>query len=196
MKQHKNVGILRTVNIADILTGGGIGVMPTDTIYGIVGSALDKKAVERIYRLRKQNEKKTMIILIGDAGDLKLFGVETDRRIRNILKNVWPGKVSVVLTLGDMKHETRDRLKYLHRRTKTLAFRLPKPLWLRELLRITGPLVAPSANYEGMPPAKTIADAKKYFADKVDFCADAGHLDSKPSTLIRIERGKVIVIRP
>ena len=86
MKQRTKTGIIKTMNIADMLCAGGVGVMPTDTIYGIVGSALDKKAVERIYRLRKRNVRKPMIILIGDAGDLKLFGVETDRRIRNILR--------------------------------------------------------------------------------------------------------------
>ena len=184
------------MNIADILCAGGVGVVPTDTIYGIVGSALNKKSVERIYHLRKRNVKKPMIVLIGDIGDLKLFGIKVDRRVRNVLKNVWPGKVSVILPLSGKRNATSDKFRYLHRETKTLAFRLPKPFWLREFLRITGPLVAPSANFAGELPAKTIAEAKRYFADKIDFYADTGRLDSKPSMLIKIERGKVIVVRP
>jgi L-threonylcarbamoyladenylate synthase len=189
MKQQKKTGIFRMMNIADLLGAGGVGIMPTDTIYGIVGSALDKKAVERIYRLRKRDLKKPMIILIAGIGDLKLFGVKVDRGTEKNLKDVWPGKVSVILPCP------AGKFSYLHRGTKTLAFRLPKPLRLRELLRTTGPLVAPSANLHGMPPARTIAEAKKYFADKVDFYADAGRLHSKPSTLIKIEQGRIVVVR-
>ena len=60
--------------IADVLARGGVGVIPTDTIYGIVGSALDKKTVERIYKLRKRNIKKPLIILIPAATALGKFG--------------------------------------------------------------------------------------------------------------------------
>ena len=87
------------------------------------------------------------------------------------------------------------KFEYLHRGTKTLAFRIPKAAWLRKLLQETGPLIAPSANFEGEPPALTIRAAKKYFGENVDFYADAGRLVSKPSTLIKIERGKVTVLR-
>ena len=189
MKQRKKTGILKVINLVDLLAHGGVGVVPTDTIYGIVGSALDKKAVERIYRMRKRNPKKPMIILIGGIDDLKLFGVKIDRGTEKILNGVWPGKVSVILPCPSRK------FSYLHRGIKTLAFRLPKKSWLRKFLRKTGPLVAPSANFEGEPPAKTIAEARKYFEDKVDFYGDSGRLDLKPSKLIKIEDGKIAVIR-
>ncbi len=51
---------------AEVLRRGGVGVMPTDTIYGIVGSALRPSTVRRIYRLRRRNLRKPMIILIFD----------------------------------------------------------------------------------------------------------------------------------
>jgi L-threonylcarbamoyladenylate synthase len=63
------------------------------------------------------------------------------------------------------------------------------------LLQRTGPLIAPSANFEGEPPASTIRAAKKYFGKKVDFYADAGRLVSRPSTLIKMEKGWLIVLR-
>lgn len=166
-----------------------IGILPTDTIYGIVGSALDKAAVERIYRLRKRNLKKPMIVLISSVDDLARFGVVTTPAVKKILKNVWPGKVSVVLPCAAKKFE------YLHRGTKTLAFRVPQLAWLRNLIKETGPLVAPSANIEGDPPAQTIRAARKYFGDKADFYIDVGRLASKPSTIIKIEKAKVSVVR-
>jgi len=174
-----------------IILGGGVGVIPTDTIYGVVGSALNRKTVERIYKLRRRNSRKPFIVLIDSLADLKIFGAKLDVDTRKILKKIWPAKVSVVLGI-----KKKDEFRYLHRGTHTLAFRLPEPSWLRRLLAKTGPLVAPSANLEGKPPAKTINEAQKYFGDRVDFYLDGGRVASKPSTLIRIENGKLTVLRP
>lgn len=176
-------------NVISILSGGGVGVLPTDTLYGLVASALDEKAVERVYELRKRTPSKPMIILIYSPGDLKKFGINVDFKKAGILEKVWPGKVSVVFDCELQK------FVYLHRGKNTLAFRMPKPRWLRELLSQTGPLVAPSANFEGEKPARTIDEAKKYFSDSVDFYVDFGPLDSKPSTIIKFEGGGPRVLR-
>lgn len=172
-----------------ILQRGGVGILPTDTLYGIVGSALSKKTVERIYRLRDRNKRKPMIILIGDLRDLKKLGVHLFSTHYSLLANFWPGKVSIVLPCR------KKRFFYLHRGTNTLAFRLPAKKSLRQLLRNVGPLVAPSANLEGKPPAKTIREAKKYFGNRVDMYVDAGRLVSPPSTLIALANKKLIVLR-
>jgi len=185
-------------HLAPMLRDGKIGVLPTDTIYGIVGTALKKKTVLTIYSARKRSPKKPMIILIGSVRDIRKFSVPLTPKVKNILKHVWPGAVSVVLPLnakGVRGALQSKKFEYLHRGTKTLAFRLPKPLWLRRLLKKTGPLVAPSANLEGEKPAATIRDAKRYFDDRVDFYIDAGRRVAKPSTLIAIKNGKLIVMR-
>ena len=175
--------------IVKILKNGGIGVLSTDTIYGLVGLALSKKVVARIYKLRKRNSKKPLIILISSLKDLDIFGIYPDTGTKNLLKKFWPGKVSVILPCPS------KRFFYLHRGTKTLAFRLPAKKSLRELLKNTGPLVAPSANPEGLPPAKTILEARHYFKNKPDFYIDNGKLDSPPSALISIVDGKFKILR-
>lgn len=175
--------------VVHILEDGGVGVLPTDTLYGLVGSALDKKTVQRIYVLRKRNPKKPMIILISSLRDLDFFDVKIDQEIKKFLKKVWPGKVSVVFGCK------KERFKHLHRGQDSLAFRMPNEKPLLKLLKKTGPLVAPSANLEGRESAITIADAKKYFKDKVDFYLDLGKLKSKPSTLVQIKDGKIEILR-
>ncbi len=175
--------------ISSKLRQGGIVVIPTDTLYGIVTPALNKRSVERLYKVRRRNPAKPFIILISSLADLKKFNIRRDRSTVQLLKSFWPGKVSVILPCETMK------LRYLHRGTQTLAFRFPKPRWLRKLVALTGPLVAPSANPEGHKPALTIAQAKKYFRDEVDFYVDGGKKVSKPSTLIAIKNGKPIVLR-
>jgi L-threonylcarbamoyladenylate synthase len=182
--------------IAQTLRRGGVGVMPTDTIYGIVGSALKRKTVERIYKLRKRNPKKPCIVLVGTTQHLRLFDIQLTTREKHLLKKLWPNAVSVILPLPAGR-QGAPKFSYLHRGTKSLAFRLPKPQWLRELLKKTGPLVAPSANWEGEPPARTVREAKRYFGDGVDFYVDAGRKGLRASTLVRMTpAGRVVVLRP
>lgn len=181
--------------IAEFLRAGGVGVMPTDTIYGIVGSALKKRTVERIYKLRRRNLRKPMIVLIASLADLKKFGVRLTAMEKKILHKIWPAKVSVVLSLKAKSSKLKAKFKYLHRGTKTLAFRLPKPRWLRKLLAAVGPLVAPSANWEGEKPARTVREARRYFGDKIEFYVNAGRCVSEPSTLVALRDGRLKILR-
>lgn len=176
--------------IIELLKAGQVGVMPTDTIYGIVGSALNPTTVEEIYDLRKREPDKPFIILISSLDDLKKFEVKLTKEQKDFLQKNWPNPLSVILVVN------ADKFKYLHRGKKSLAFRMPKEQKLLELLKQTGPLVAPSANLAGGKPAETIEDAKKYFGDKVSFYLDRGKLKSEPSTIIQLyEDGTRIVLR-
>lgn len=167
----------------------GVGVIPTDTLYGLVGRAQDKEAVERIYRLKGRQSDKPLIVLISSLDDLSKFKVKVDAKTKKVLEKYWPGKVSVILPCPNQEFE------YLHRGTNTLAFRLPDYPELRDLIKKTGPLVAPSANPEGLSPAKNIKEAREYFGDEVDFYYAKGILKSLPSTLIEVRGGKIKVLR-
>ncbi len=171
------------------LISGGIGVLPTDTIYGIVGSALNPDVVAKIYRLRKRNLKKPLIVLISGFADLLKLGIKLKSEQEKILKQIWPGPISVILPCPKKSWE------YLHRGTRSLAVRMPKNKTLRAILAQTGPLVAPSANFEGQPPATTVAEAKEYFKNNINFYEDGGKKKIIPSTLIKLNRDKVEIIR-
>ncbi len=189
MKHQKNTESPTDINLIKILNVGGVAVIPTDTIYGIVGSALKPEIVARIYRLRKRSVKKPMIVLIASIQELGRFGVRLSPAVTRFLRGAWPGRVSVALPMPGKKWE------YLHRGTRYIAFRVPLKKALRELLAKTGPLVAPSANLEGKPPAKTTHEARKYFGAKVDCYVDGGELVRRPSTLVKVIEGKPVVVR-
>lgn len=178
-------------NIVDTLCRGDIGVIPTDTIYGIVGRADMPNTVERIYAVRRRSPEKPCIILIASYDDLKKFSVTLDDSLKSIIEsqNLWPGKVSIILPCTD------QRFEYLTRGTENLAFRMPHVPELRELIAQTGPLIAPSANTEGDSPASTIASAREYFGNSVDFYVDDGERISPPSKIIRFEGKQIIVVR-
>jgi L-threonylcarbamoyladenylate synthase len=173
----------------EMLQEGGVGVLPTDTLYGLVGSALMPDAVERIYRLKERGSHKPLIVLISDIEQLEQFGVELSEELIKHLQAYWPGPYSIVLPTLD------DQFEYLSRNTDTIAFRLPDKDELRELIRRTGPLVAPSANPEGFPPALSAEAAKKYFGTDVDFYVDEGELNGKPSTVLELNDEEVVILR-
>jgi L-threonylcarbamoyladenylate synthase len=181
--------------VINTIKNGGIGVLPTDTIYGIAASALLPAAVERVYQARGRRPDKPCIILIADTKDLTLFGVDPISQFREIVKweevekACWPGPVSIVFACPD------EKFSYLHRGTHTLAFRLPKNDELRTLLRETGPLIAPSANPEGQKPAALVSKAREYFGDNADFYVDGGIRSGEPSTVLQIKDGKLTVLR-
>jgi len=185
-------------NLTDILKNGGITVMPTDTIYGIVGQAENVATVNRIYNLKKRKPEKPCIILIGEMKQLENFSVILSEEQKNKLSEFWFTLSEVegsrpTSIIFDCEDET---FSYLHRGTKTLAFRLPALQDLRNLILKTGPLVAPSANPEGLAPAKDVVEAKKYFGDSVDFYSDGGEIDNKHSKLIQLHKdGSVNILR-
>ncbi len=180
---------MKNKKIIQKLKNNKVGVLGTDTLYGLVGSAFSKQAVEHIYELKKRDSKKPLIVLISKVDDIFDFGVEIDNSIKKFLKRIWPAKISVILSCD------KEEFNYIHRGKKSIAFRMPDKKDLRDLLEKTGPIVAPSANLEGKSPAKTIDEAKDYFGSKIDFYKDEGKLESKPSTVMRVKDNKIDVLR-
>jgi L-threonylcarbamoyladenylate synthase len=184
--------------IVEILNKGGVVVMPTDTIYGIVGKAENREVVEKIYQIRKRAPEKPCIILIEKIEDLNKFSIYLSEEQKKELEKFWSfdeaqDKHRAVSIIFDCVEE---KFSYLHRGTKTLAFRIPKVSELRELLSKTGPLVAPSANLEGMPPSKNINEAKNYFGETVDLYIDGGEIAGVPSKIIKIQQdGQITILR-
>jgi len=177
-------------NLVKILKGGGVAIMPTDTIYGMVGLAQNISVVDRIYNLKKRNPKKPCIILIGNINELEKFSIVLTGEQKKKINNFGTAPTSFILDCLD------DTFSYLHRSTKTLSFRLPSSPSLRNLLLKTGPLIAPSANPEGLPPAKNIAEAKSYFGDLVNFYLDGGEVNNKHSKLIQLRKdGTINILR-
>ncbi len=173
----------------EIILADGVGVMPTDTLYGIVASVYSEEAINKIYSLKGRDADKGLIVLISSLADLDIFGIEISRKAKSFLKKYWPGKLSVVFPFD------KTLFPYLDRADGTLAIRWPKKKDLIEFIKETGPLVAPSANPQGLPPAKKMEEAQNYFGNNIDFYINGGEIDSQPSTLIKIENKTVTILR-
>jgi len=165
-----------------------IGVIPTDTVYGLVARAADQAAVGRLYELKKR-EAKPGTIIAASLEQLEQLGLK--HRYLKAVEQFWPAAVSVIIPTSDPK------LDYLHQGTMSLAVRLPASPELQKLLAVTGPLLTSSANPPGEPTAVTITQARGYFGDQVDFYVDGGDLSARqPSTIIRVVDDAIEVLRP
>lgn len=164
--------------IADKIKAGQVGVIPTDTIYGVVGRADTPSVVERIYQAKGRSYAKPFVILIADIQQLKELKIKVSREQNQALKKLWPGPNSAILPCRD------NSMDYLNKRQKSLALRLPEPEWLCELLRLSGPLVATSANISGQPTASDINKIKRQLPG-LDFYIE-GKVNAEPSCLVRV----------
>jgi L-threonylcarbamoyladenylate synthase len=172
---------------SDFQKPGTIGVIPTDTVYGVVARAADPEAVARLYAL-KHRQGKPGTLVAANLEQLEELGLK--HRYLTAVMQYWPGALSVVIPCAN------PALAYLHQGKMSLAVRIPAKKELQDLLELTGPLLTSSANHPDEPPATSIDQAQKYFGDEVNIYFDGGDLsDHKPSTIIRIVDDAIEIIR-
>jgi len=180
MKVYKNLD-----EVADLLQSGAVGVVPTDTLYGLVAKADDQAAVARIHELKERTGKPGTIIA---ANIDQLVGIGMKARYLKAVEHFWPNPISVLIPCVE--------LGWLHHGLGSVPARIPSNKNVHDFLKKTGPLQTSSANLTGQPCAQTIEEAKEYFEDRVDFYVDGGDLNSRePSTVIRVVDDTVEVVR-
>jgi L-threonylcarbamoyladenylate synthase len=168
---------LADAKVIALLQHGAVGVLPTDTIYGIVARAADRAAVERLYHI-KHREGKPGTLVAANIAQLHELGIA--QKYLDQVASLWPNPVSIVLPAA-------APLAYLHQGKDSLAVRVPSDPQIRRVLEQTGPLLTSSANQPSDPAANTIAEAETYFADQVDFYVDGGDISGRsPSTVARL----------
>jgi len=165
---------------------GKVGVLPTDTIYGLAAAADNAEAVTKLYAL-KDREKKPGTIIAANIAQLVALGF--DAAMLQSVAHLWPNPLSIVVPLSP-EHA------YIDQGIGAVAVRIPKSQAVRALLEQTGPLVTSSANHPGKPPANTLTEAEMYFTDRVDFYVDGGDRSGlPPSTIVRYDNDHLTVLR-
>jgi L-threonylcarbamoyladenylate synthase len=164
--------------LIEVLRSGGVAVIRTDTLYGLVASADIESAVEKVYAIKGRDANKSCIVLLDDMRSAYGRGDELDSDAHRFESDV---PTSFLI-------DGTGAPTWLLRENHLLAYRVPNDLGLRQLLAQTGPLIAPSANPQGQQPAHTIEEAKAYFGDAVDMYVDGGAVPAgtPPSRLIRV----------
>lgn len=172
---------------------GEIILCPTDTVYGILADATNKKAVERVFQIKKRSRGKPIPIFVKDIKMAKKLSF-IDKEKEKFLKMVWPGKVTVVLKRRNVLPER------IFGRTKTIGLRIPDYKLVNNLLlELNRPLTGTSANISGKPASTKIKEVIKQFEKekiKPDLVLGAGNLKPcSPSKVIDLTAKKIKILR-
>jgi L-threonylcarbamoyladenylate synthase len=177
----------------EVLKAGGLILYPTDTVWGIGCDATNEAAVEKIYKLKQSEDKRSMLCLMRDADMIVRYvnrapgiAFEVMELSDKPLTAILPGAVGVAPNLIP--------------ESKTLGVRVPQHEFCQALLRKFGkPIVSTSANISGEATAKHLKDVVQEIIDGVDYVVNPrfnGKPTQKPSAIIAFgEGGEVEIIR-
>lgn len=175
--------------VIEALRADKLVVAPTDTIYGLLARADSPRAVDELYRVRQRDRTKSCIVLLGSVNDIPELTADQRRTYQQLYRE---RPTTIVARVSP------DVMPHLVRTDATLAFRaVPPDTALSELIQLVGPLLAPSANLAGRPPATTINEAIAYFGDEVAVYVDGGEIKgAMPSRIITFtDEGQLVTLR-
>ena len=152
------------------LKGGGLVILPTETVYGLAADAGAPRAVAAVYAAKGRPAFNPLIAHVADAAMARRIAV-FDTRAERLAAAFWPGPLTLVLPIADEAAVCDLARAGLD----TLAVRAPAHPTARALLdAFGGPLVAPSANRSGRPSPTTFADALEETGSSATAALDGG----------------------
>ncbi|HCM36559.1 MAG TPA: threonylcarbamoyl-AMP synthase [Candidatus Wildermuthbacteria bacterium] len=174
------------------LEAGGVVVCPTDTVYGLLADAANKKAVQKVFEIKGRPKNRALPVFVKDIKMAKRLA-RISKKQEAFLEKTWPGKVTAVL-------ENRGVLPEGLEERGTVALRIPNYELIHKILqKLDRPLTGTSANISGEPAC---LDGKEVLAQfrgrkaQPDVLLDAGKLPpSKPSMIIDITGKDYTVLR-
>ncbi len=167
---------------AKILREGGLVAFPTETVYGLAANLDDRSAIQKLNKVKDRPGSKPFTVHIASIGTIKKMACSVTKRVRRLLKEFWPGPLTVILeSAGGNK----------------IGFRMPANKVALDLIRISAvPVVAPSANLSGREPPKSAGDVLDQLDGKIDLVLDAGKTDvGIESTVVDMTEEMPVILR-
>jgi len=145
---------------SEILRSGGLVAFPTETVYGLGANLLNRKAIERIYRVKKRPKDKPLTIHIAKIDTLNEMVSNIPRIAQKLISKFWPGPLTVILNSKD---------------NRKLAFRMPSSKVALSLIKKSDvPVVTPSANMSGKRPPRDTKEVLEDLGNNIDMILDGG----------------------
>jgi tRNA threonylcarbamoyl adenosine modification protein (Sua5/YciO/YrdC/YwlC family) len=173
----------------EILKDGGIIAYPTDTIYGFGCDMYNKKAIQRIYQIKKRDPQKPFSFICSDLKNISLYAQVTNQAYK-IMKRYLPGPYTFIL-LG-----TKLVPKIMVTKRKTVGIRVPNNNICLALVKTLGnPIISTSVGLSGGEVFSDPSLIEETFGSQIDVTIDGGLLTNQPSTIISLIDDEVEVIR-
>ena len=168
---------------AQIINEGGVIVVPTDTVYGVACDPFNEAAVAKIYELKRRPRTKALQILMSGVEDLEKLGLYLPSPLDILGKKFLPGgyspiarakKGSIASNLATLCKMNENDAQNNAQTEATQGVRVPDCPELMQILRVTGPLAASSANRSGHESADSVEEAVAAFGDEIPLYLNAG----------------------
>ncbi len=168
---------------AQIINEGGVIVVPTDTVYGVACDPFNEAAVAKIYELKRRPRTKALQILMSGVGDLEKLGLYLPSPLDILAKKFLPGgyspiarakKGSIASNLATLCKMNENDAQNNAQTEATQGVRVPDCPELMQILRVTGPLAASSANRSGNESADSVEEAFAAFGNEIPLYLNAG----------------------
>lgn len=176
----------------EILSRGGIVAIPTETVYGLAGNALDGDTVKKIYQAKGRPSDNPLIVHISDFSRWKELVTEIPDSAVALTEKYWPGPLTVILPKSNIiPKEVSGGLS-------TVAVRMPSDPVARKIIEKAGvPLAAPSANTSGKPSPTSAKHVTEDLTGKVDAIVDGGECQvGVESTVVTLCTNPPRLLRP
>lgn len=163
----------------EVLRGGGIVALPTDTVYGICVALETAGGVERLFQVKRRPPDRGIMLLLDSAYQAGEIGIMTPPAVA-LADACWPGGLTVVVP------QRPDVVlpAALTAGTPTVGLRVPGHDAPRVLARAVGPLPTTSANVSGLPEAPDAAAILGQLGDSIDLILDAGPAHGGPASTV------------
>lgn len=179
--------------VVDRLREGAVIIYPTDTIYGLGCDIFQKKAIEKICRIRDLNpQKANLSIVCNSISQIAEYTQQISNSNFKLLKRNVPGPFTFILK------SSRKLPKTLDNRRKTLGLRIPDNNIAQDIVKQLGnPILSISLKSDDLiseyftDPYEIYEDFKK----QVDIVIDGGIGDHEPSTVIDLSKDELEIIR-
>jgi len=175
---------------AEMLEAGKVIAYPTDTVYGIGCDLHNRKAVDRIYRLKGLSRGKRLAFICQDLSNISEYALVTDFAYR-WLRRLLPGPYTVVLPASRMVP------KILLQKRRQVGIRVPDSFICMELCRCLGrPIISTSATDPDTGEILLDPDVlKERLGKDLDLIIDGGLLTKEPSTVLSLLDDEIEILR-
>ena len=184
------------------IDSGALVAFPTETVYGIA-CTVNNESLSRLNSLKDRAPDKHYTLHIGQKTDLKNYLPAVGLRAQKLINKTWPGPLTIVFEMEN--HQIEEQRKILEPevfenlyKNNSIGIRCPDNTIASILLqKTTKPVVAPSANMTGKPPAVDADQVLAYFSDQIELVLDAGPCKyKKSSAVVKITKKGMEVLRP
>jgi len=166
-------------SVANCLLGGGVILIPTDTVYGLAVTPDDEDAVSQLFQLKTRPQNVNLPIMVGSKQHLEALNVKLESADLKLLNSDYiPGALTLILGFNN-----DDRLPWLEGREE-IAVRIPNDEYLLQVIETAGALLVTSANKHGNPTATVVKEILADLNGEPDLVIDGGEVEVIPSTII------------